>query len=142
MPDTIMIADTSCLIALNKINALWNLESVHKKAFITETIINEYVLPIPNDIEIKEVDDLNLHSVLNGYLYHKKASVIFETVSKVKVMCDNYRVRNLSKKKVITKEIESLNAYYSASQAAETYQSGRKIFMKNSEDLKKLKNGN
>jgi predicted nucleic acid-binding protein len=76
MPDTIIIADSSCLIALTNINALWILESVYNKVFITKTILNEYELPIPNYIEIKEVRDLNLQRVLSGYLDHGEASAI------------------------------------------------------------------
>lgn len=44
--------------------------------FITETILNEYELPIPNYIEIKEVNDLNLQRVLSGYLDPGEASAI------------------------------------------------------------------
>lgn len=48
MPETIIIADASCLIALTNIHALWILESVYKKVFITQPILNEYELPIPD----------------------------------------------------------------------------------------------
>lgn len=76
MHDTIIIADASCLIALTNINALWILESVYKKVVITETILNEYELPIPNFIEIREVRNLNLQRVLSGYLDPGEASAI------------------------------------------------------------------
>ncbi len=76
MPDTIIIADASCLIALNNINALWILERVYKKVFITQTIRIEYELPIPPYIKIKEVNDLNLQKVLSGYLDPGEASAI------------------------------------------------------------------
>jgi predicted nucleic acid-binding protein len=76
MPETIIIADASCLIALTNINALWILESVYKKVFITETILNEYELAIPDFIKIKEVKDLNLQRVLSGYLDPGEASAI------------------------------------------------------------------
>ena len=76
MPETIIIADASCLIALTNINALWILESVYKKVFITETILIEYELAIPDFIKIKEVKDLNLQRVLSGYLDPGEASAI------------------------------------------------------------------
>lgn len=76
MHKTIIIADASCLIALTKINALWILENVYQKVYITQTILNEYELPIPDLIEVKEVNDTNLLRVLNGYLDPGEASAI------------------------------------------------------------------
>jgi predicted nucleic acid-binding protein len=76
MPDTVIIADASCLIALTNINALWILESVYNKVIITPTILNEYELPIPDFIEIKEVHDINLLRILSGYLDPGEASAI------------------------------------------------------------------
>jgi predicted nucleic acid-binding protein len=76
MPETIIIADASCLIALTNINALWILESVYKNVFITQIILDEYELPIPEFIKIKEVKDLNIQRVLSGYLDPGEASAI------------------------------------------------------------------
>ena len=76
MPETIIIADASCLIALTNIHALWILESVYKKVFITQPILNEYELPIPDYIKIIEVNDLNLQRVLSRYLDPGEASAI------------------------------------------------------------------
>lgn len=76
MHETIIIADASCLIALTNINALWILENIYQKVYITETILNEYELPIPDFIKVKEVNDLNLLRVLNGYLDPGEASAI------------------------------------------------------------------
>jgi len=61
---------------LTNINAVWILENVYQKIYITQTILNEYELPIPNFIEVKEVNDLNLLRVLNGYLDPGEASAI------------------------------------------------------------------
>lgn len=60
MPNTIIIADSSCLIALSNINALWILEKVYQKIYITNIIAKEYDLPLPDFIEIKEVINLNV----------------------------------------------------------------------------------
>jgi predicted nucleic acid-binding protein len=76
MPEIIIIADASCLIALTNINALWILESLYKKVFITQTILEEYALPIPDFIKIKEVNNLNIQRVLSGYLDLGEASAI------------------------------------------------------------------
>ena len=51
MREVIIIADASCLIALTNIKALWILESVYRKVYITQTILDEYELPIPDFIE-------------------------------------------------------------------------------------------
>jgi predicted nucleic acid-binding protein len=76
MHKTIIIADASCLIALTNINALWILERVYQRVYITQTILSEYELPIPDFIEIKEVNDLNLLRVLNSYLDPGEASAL------------------------------------------------------------------
>lgn len=76
MPDTLIIADASCLIALTNINSLWILERLYKEVFITQTILDEYELNIPEYIKIKEVKDLNLQRVLSGYLDPGEASAI------------------------------------------------------------------
>ena len=76
MPSTIIIADSSCLIALSNINALWILEKVYQKIYITNIIAKEYDLPLPNFIEIKEVINLNVQKALLGYLDPGEASAI------------------------------------------------------------------
>jgi len=76
MPDTIIIADASCLIALTNINALWILESVYRKVYITQTVLGEYELPIPDFIEVKDVKDINLQRILSVYLDAGEASAL------------------------------------------------------------------
>ena len=76
MPDTIIIADASCLIALTNINALWILEGVYRKVYITQTVLSEYELPIPDFIEVKDVKDINLQRILGVYLDAGEASAL------------------------------------------------------------------
>ena len=76
MPETIIIADASCLIALTNINALWILESVYRKVYITQTVLSEYELPIPDFIEVKDVIDINLQRILSMYLDAGEASAL------------------------------------------------------------------
>lgn len=76
MPNAIIIADASCLIALKNIDALWILESVYHKVYITVIVANEYGLPLPNFIDIKEVNNKSLEKVLNAYLDAGEASAI------------------------------------------------------------------
>jgi predicted nucleic acid-binding protein len=76
MREVIIIADASCLIALTNIKALWILESVYRKVYITQTILDEYELPIPDFIKVKAVKDLNLQRVLSGYLDAGESSAI------------------------------------------------------------------
>ena len=76
MHDKLIIADASCLIALTNINALWILEKVYNKVYITQTILNEYELVKPNFIEVKNVIDINLEKILCSYLDPGEASAI------------------------------------------------------------------
>jgi predicted nucleic acid-binding protein len=51
----IIVADTSCLILLTKINELGILKSVFDKIFITDKIAEEYNQELPNWIEIVNI---------------------------------------------------------------------------------------
>lgn len=76
MHNVIVIADSSCLIALTNIRALWILEKAYEKIYITKIVAEEYDLPIPDFIEIKEVVNTNLQRVLISVLDPGEASSI------------------------------------------------------------------
>jgi len=51
----LVIADTSCLILLGKINQLSLLQDFFKEVYITEEVNIEYGEPLPNWIKIEKV---------------------------------------------------------------------------------------
>lgn len=57
MHETLVIADSSCLILLSKIEELEILRSVYKQIHITPEIAEEFGLDLPDWIEIKEVNN-------------------------------------------------------------------------------------
>lgn len=58
----VIIADTSCLILLSKINELDVLRLLYGKIFITSVIASEFGIPVPDWIIVKNA---NKHSVVN-----------------------------------------------------------------------------
>ena len=53
MPNVIVITDTSCLIALTKINVLHLLQKLFDSVVITEEIYMEFGEPLPEWIEVR-----------------------------------------------------------------------------------------
>ena len=57
MLDKIIIADTSCLIALNNIDELYILQELYDTVWTTSEVNEEYGEPLPSFIQVKEVID-------------------------------------------------------------------------------------
>ena len=76
MPEIIVIADTSCLISLTIISAVFLLNKLYKEIFITEEIATEFGEPLPEWIKFKKVENDNYRSLLSNYLDPGEASAI------------------------------------------------------------------
>ena len=68
MPDITVIADTSCLIALTKIEALELLKELYKEVYNTEEIMLEYGERLPAWIIIKNVKNKRYQQLLHRSL--------------------------------------------------------------------------
>ncbi len=55
MPNTTVIADTSCLIALSKIEGIELLKELYQEVYITEEIALEFGETLPEWIRIESV---------------------------------------------------------------------------------------
>jgi predicted nucleic acid-binding protein len=75
MPE-IIISDTSCLILLSKINALDILKKLYKNIFVTEDVLKEYGLEIPDWIRIKSPSDKVKQQILETQLGKGESSSI------------------------------------------------------------------
>ncbi len=76
MPDRIVIADTSCLIALTNIEAIYILKELYQEVFITEEIFNEFGEPVPEWIKIEKVRNEKYKKLLDQVLDSGEASAI------------------------------------------------------------------
>jgi len=76
MHDIVVITDTSCLIALAKINALELLNLLYHKVIVTKEICEEYGEPLPEWIEIKPVKNKKYQQLLELLLDRGEASAI------------------------------------------------------------------
>jgi predicted nucleic acid-binding protein len=72
----LVIADTSCLILLSKINELSLLHKVFNKAYITKDILSEFGGPLPSWLIIKTPKNKNLQNVLELKIDKGEASAI------------------------------------------------------------------
>lgn len=76
MPEKIVIADTSCLIALTNIEAINVLKELYQEIFITEEISNEFGDHVPNWMKIEKVKNNNYKKILDQILDPGEASAI------------------------------------------------------------------
>jgi len=76
MREIIVIADTSCLIALSKIEAIDLLEKLYQEVFITEEIAKEFGDELPHWIKIERVRNQKYQQLLDLYLDPGEASAI------------------------------------------------------------------
>lgn len=74
MPEAIVIADTSCLIVLTRLNALTVLQSLYGQLYITEEVAGEYGEPLPDWIKVEAVKDRRVFQVLLSVLDPGEAS--------------------------------------------------------------------
>jgi|SRR6185312_1481697 len=72
----VVITDTSCIIILQKIDAIELLKGVFSTVITTPEIANEYGLPLPKWIAIKPVVNIGLKNEFNQYLDPGEASAI------------------------------------------------------------------
>lgn len=76
MPDIVVITDTSCLIALSKIEALEILHKLYKRVAVSKEIAEEFGEPLPVWCEILEVSNKNYQKILENSLDKGEASAI------------------------------------------------------------------
>lgn len=76
MHDIIVIADTSCLIALSKIDALDLLRKIYLEIVITEEITHEFSEILPSWIKTEKVKNQKYLQLLNNSLDIGEASAI------------------------------------------------------------------
>lgn len=86
MPDIAVIADTSCLIALSKIEAIELLKELYEEVFITEEIALEFGENLPAWITIENVKNKKYQQLLELHLDIGEASAIALGLEKVDVL--------------------------------------------------------
>jgi predicted nucleic acid-binding protein len=99
MPENLVIADTSCLILLNKIDELNILKDNYNKVYITPEIANEFNLEIPEWIEIIEVRNRTLQLLLQNSLDLGEStalSLAFEIPDSI-VILDDLKARKVAR---------------------------------------------
>lgn len=86
MPDIVVIADTSCLISLSKIEAIELLKELYEEIYITEEIAFEFGEKIPEWIKIENVKNKKYQQLLDLYLDLGEASAIALALEKADVL--------------------------------------------------------
>jgi len=100
MPEIVVITDTSCLIALSKINALDFLPILYQKIVITEEIAEEFGEPLPLWLDIMSVEDKKYLQLLEHTLDKGEASAIAlaMTLDEVLLIMDDLKGRKEAKR--------------------------------------------
>lgn len=76
MRDIVVITDTSCLIALSKLEAVDILHKLYPNIFITQDIAEEFGEPLPGWIQIQAVPNKNYQRLLEVTLDRGESSAI------------------------------------------------------------------
>jgi predicted nucleic acid-binding protein len=100
MPNQIIIADTSCLIALSNIEQLDLLYKVYKNVTITPEVQNEYGQKLPNWISIEAVQDEKKISIFELELDKGESSAIALAIEKENslLIIDEKKGRKIAKR--------------------------------------------
>jgi predicted nucleic acid-binding protein len=100
MPEIIVIADTSCLIVLSRIDALELLCRPYRRVVITEDIRDEYGEPFPAWIEVAPVEDIKYQRLLEAFLDKGESSAIAlaVTLENVLLILDDLKGRKEAKR--------------------------------------------
>ena len=104
MPENLVIADTSCLIFLTKIDELNILRANYSRIIITPEIAKEYTREIPEWIEIISVKNKSLQLVLEESLDRGESTALalsFE-IKDATVILDDLKARKVAGKLGIT----------------------------------------
>ena len=86
MPNITVIADTSCLIALSKIEAIELLKELYEEVYITKEIALEFGESLPEWVRIENVKNKKYQQLLDLYLDLGEASAIALALEKVDVL--------------------------------------------------------
>jgi predicted nucleic acid-binding protein len=95
-----VIADTSCLIVLNKINLLHILRDLYGNVIVTDEVASEYGNVLPQWVRVENVKDKNALKLLNTFLDIGEASscaLALETDDSV-VIIDDLKGRRIAGK--------------------------------------------
>ena len=95
-----IISNTSCLITLDNINALYILKELYHKIYITEEVAKEYGKPIANWVITKSIDDKNYLHILNTIVDLGEASTIALALQMQEnnlMILDDLKARKLAK---------------------------------------------
>lgn len=86
MPNVTVIADTSCLIALSKIEAIELLKELYQEVYITKEIALEFGEILPEWVRIENVKNKKYQQLLDLYLDLGEASAIALALEMVDVL--------------------------------------------------------
>lgn len=100
MPERVIIADSSCLIALSSIDKLRILQQVYERITITPEIENEFKEQIPDWIIVEEVSDKKKIAILELELDKGESSAIVLAIEKEDslLIIDEKKGRNVAKR--------------------------------------------
>ena len=100
MPETAVITDTSCLIALSKTGMLGVLRQMYSAVFVTHEILEEFGEPLPEWIHVRSAFDSNYSKLLETTLDAGEASAIalaFELENAILIL-DDLKARKEAKR--------------------------------------------
>lgn len=94
----VVIADTSCLILLDKIGELQLLQSLFQRVTITEEIAAEFGQQLPDWFTIRSVGKVNFQYALDLDIGEASAITLALELDSVLLVLDDYKARKVAQK--------------------------------------------
>lgn len=98
MPDNLVIADTSCLILLSKVNELEILKANYSRIIVTPEIATEFNEAIPDWIEVLSVENKSLQLLLQDSLDLGESIALACEIENPTIIPDDRKARKLAAK--------------------------------------------
>lgn len=98
MPE-LLLPDTSCLIFLGKIGRLKMLRHLYGEITVTEAVVVEHILPLPEWVKVTKPQNLHYLELLEKSVDRGEASIIALAIERMDcvVSLDDLRARKLAK---------------------------------------------
>lgn len=94
----VVIADTSCLILLDKIGELGLLQSLFQRVTITEEIADEFGQRLPDWFTVRSVGKINFQHTLDLDIGEASAITLALELDSVLLVLDDYKARKVAQK--------------------------------------------
>ena len=104
----IIVADTSVLIALEKLNIFDSICNIYEKVLIPQAVLKEYGSQLNECFEVRKINDIRLLEIVKELNLGKGESeaIVIAFENDFPVLIDDLKARNIAKKLHLTVSVQ------------------------------------